>query len=183
MRVITGIAKGRKLRTLEGNDVRPTSDRVKEGVFSALSFRIEGRRFLDLFSGSGQMGIEALSRGAESAVFVDSSKKSLDIIRENVSACGFDSRARIVSADAVSFLRMTADKFDLVYIDPPFRKGLIEEVLPLVCRCIKDTGLVLCEHPADESIDVSGTELVLYRQYRYGKIRVTAFCHRDGEPV
>ena len=84
MRVITGIAKGTRLRTLEGNDVRPTTDRVKEGIFSALQFGIEGRTFLDLFAGSGQMGIEAISRGAKKAVFVDSSKKSLQVVNENI---------------------------------------------------------------------------------------------------
>ena len=92
MRVITGIAKGTRLRTLEGNDVRPTTDRVKEGIFSALQFGIEGRTFLDLFAGSGQMGIEAISRGAKKAVFVDSSKKSLQVVNENIEKCKYTYR-------------------------------------------------------------------------------------------
>ena len=90
MRVITGIARGKRLRSLDGNDVRPTTDKVKEGIFSAIQFDIEGRRFLDMFAGSGQMGIEALSRGAVSAVFVDDSPASIRICTENVVNCGFE---------------------------------------------------------------------------------------------
>ncbi|MBQ9673805.1 MAG: 16S rRNA (guanine(966)-N(2))-methyltransferase RsmD [Ruminococcus sp.] len=181
MRVITGLAKGRRLRTLEGSDVRPTTDRVKEGVFSALSFKIEGRVFLDLFSGSGQMGIEALSRGAKSATFVDSSKKSLSVISENIKKCQFEDKAKVVPADVKTFLKMTNEKFDIVYIDPPYRMGLIDEVLPLVCKCVKETGTILCEHPVDEKIIENCCDFSLDREYRYGKIKVSSFCRKMSD--
>ena len=179
MRVITGIAKGKRLKTLEGVDVRPTTARVKEGVFSALQFGIEGRRFLDLFAGSGQMGIEAVSRGAKEAVLVDSSKKALGVIKENVSTCGFDSKIRVVSGSATSFLRSNREPFDIAFLDPPYRKGLLEEVFPLVCENMKDTGIILCEHPIDEKIFEKYSEFCLDRQYRYGKIIVSSFCIKD----
>ena len=100
MRVITGIARGKRLKALEGNDVRPTTDKVKEGIFSAIQFDIEGRRFLDMYAGSGQMGIEALSRGAESAVFVDSSPASIKVCTENVTSAGFTASSKIVKRDS-----------------------------------------------------------------------------------
>ena len=120
MRVITGTARGRVLRTLEGEDVRPTTDRVKEAVFSIIQFEIEGRRVLDLFAGSGQLGIEALSRGAASATFVDMSKDSLSAVKYNLEHTKLGDNAKVVQTDALSFLKLTKDKFDLVFLDPPY---------------------------------------------------------------
>ncbi len=181
MRVITGIAKGKRLKTLEGNDVRPTTDRVKEGIFSALQFNIEGRRFLDLFAGSGQMGIEAVSRGAKEAVFVDSSKKALQVISENIKKCGFESKSRVVSSPAISFLKINREPFDIAFLDPPYRQGLLEEVFPQVCENMKNTGTILCEHPSDEKIFKNCGKFYLDRQYRYGKIIVSSFCYKDKD--
>ena len=121
MRVITGTARGRVLRTLEGEDVRPTTDRVKEAVFSIIQFEIEGRRVLDLFAGSGQLGIEALSRGAASATFVDMSKDSLSAVKYNLEHTKLGDNAKVVQTDALSFLKLTKDKFDIVFLDPPMR--------------------------------------------------------------
>lgn len=177
MRVITGIAKGKRLRTLEGNDVRPTTDRVKEAIFSILQFRLEGRTFLDLFAGSGQMGIEALSRGAEKAYFVDSSKKALAVINENIKTCGLENKAKVVGGTAQGFLKMNREKFDIAFLDPPYRQGLIEELLPLVCENMKETGIILCEHPLDEKIVEKCCDFSLDREYRYGKIKISSFCH------
>lgn len=179
MRVITGKAKGIRLITLEGNDVRPTTDRVKEGIFSALQFNIEGRTFLDLFAGSGQMGIEAISRGAKQAVFVDSSKKALQVIKENISKCGFDDKSKVINSTATSFLKMNKEKFDIAFLDPPYRKGLLEEVLPQVFESMKNTGIVLCEHPVDEKIIENCCKFSLDREYRYGKIKVSSFCCKN----
>ena len=124
MRVITGTARGRRLLTLEGEDVRPTTDRVKEAVFSIIQFETEGRAFLDLFAGSGQMGIEALSRGAKEAVFVDSAKKSVGIIRENLASTNLAQNAKVCQLDWQSFLSMNTAKFDTAFLDPPYGKGL-----------------------------------------------------------
>jgi 16S rRNA (guanine(966)-N(2))-methyltransferase RsmD len=180
MRVITGLAKGKRLRTLEGNDVRPTTDRVKEGIFSVLQFRLEGRNFLDLFAGSGQMGIEALSRGAKSAVFVDAGKKPIGIIKENIEQCGFQDKAKVINSNAISFLSMNNEKFDIAFLDPPYRKGLLEEVLPVLCENMKETGIILCEHPVDEKIVEKCCDFSLDRQYRYGKIKVSTFCRKEN---
>ena len=118
MRIITGIARGKRLETLEGNDVRPTPERVKEALFSIIQFQIEGRRVLDLFAGSGQLGIEALSRGAKQAVFVDASKKSLDVVRRNLEHSGLQDYAQVHQMDFESFLMREQGKFDLVFLDP-----------------------------------------------------------------
>ena len=109
MRIISGTARGRKLKTLAGDNVRPTSDKVKEGIFSAIQFDIEGRRFLDLFAGSGQMGLEALSRGAENATFIDSSAESVKVCKENITALGFEKESRLIRSDALSFLSLCSD--------------------------------------------------------------------------
>ena len=123
MRVITGTARGRVLKTLEGEDVRPTTDRVKEAVFSIIQFEIEGRRVLDLFAGSGQLGIEALSRGAASATFVDMSKDSLSAVKYNLEHTKLGDNAKVVQTDALSFLKLTKDKFDIVFLDPPYARA------------------------------------------------------------
>ena len=129
MRVITGSARGRKLITLEGDDVRPTTDIVKEALFSIIQFEIEGRKVLDLFGGSGQLAIEALSRGADSAVIVDLSKKSVEVIKQNLEHTGFSKKAVVVQSDALSFLSRRTEKYDIAFIDPPYLTGLLQEAL------------------------------------------------------
>lgn len=123
MRVITGFAKGRKLRTLSGEDVRPTTDRVKEALFSIIQFEIEGRRVLDLFAGSGQLGIEALSRGAASAVFVDSSRDSIEVVRENLNTTQLAQSAQVIQMDSLAFLAGQCGPFDIALLDPPYGAG------------------------------------------------------------
>ena len=126
MRVITGTARGRRLKELEGTETRPTTDRVKEGLFSALQFDIEGRRVLDLFAGTGQLGIECLSRGAASAVFVDRRADAVKLIRENLKLTELQDRARVVAGDSMEFLRSLRERFDIVFLDPPYEAGLLE---------------------------------------------------------
>ena len=125
MRVITGSARGRRLKELEGMETRPTTDRVKEGMFSALQFDIEGRRVLDLFAGTGQLGIECLSRGASSAVFVDRRADAVKLIRENLKITDLTDRARIISGDSLEYLKGLREKFDLILLDPPYEAGLL----------------------------------------------------------
>ena len=129
MRVITGLARGRKLKTLEGDSVRPTTDKVKESIFNIIQFEVEGRNVLDLFSGSGQLGIEALSRGANGCVFVDSSRASLKVTEENIKAAGFEKSARTVLSDSLSYLDRTCERFDLAFLDPPYKAGLMKDAL------------------------------------------------------
>lgn len=175
MRVISGSAKGRRLKSLEGNDVRPTTDKVKEAVFSAIQFDIEGRRFLDLFAGSGQMGIEALSRGAESAVFVDSSDRSVKICTENIKATGFESKAKVIRSDALSFLSLTNEKFDIAFLDPPYADGLLEKALVSIIDKMSDYGTVICEHPPEVTLPDEVKGFSVFKRYRYGKINVTTY--------
>ncbi len=175
MRIISGTAKGRKLKTLAGDDVRPTSDKVKEAIFSAIQFDIEGRRFLDLFAGSGQMGLEALSRGAESATFIDSSAESVKICMENISALGFDSVSKVVRSDAISYLSLCSDKFDIAFLDPPYAAGILDKALALVCDKMSDYGTIICEHPPEVTLPEEIGGFTVYRKYRYGKINVTTY--------
>ena len=179
MRVITGSARGRRLETLEGEDVRPTADRIKEAVFSVIQFETEGRSFLDLFAGSGQMGIEALSRGAAEAVFVDSAKRSVEVVKRNLKATDLERDAKVFQADFRSFLSMNSRRFDIVFLDPPYRTGALQEALPLVARTMNDTGVILAENPLDEELSAQYGDFVLDRQYRYGKIKISTFRHKD----
>lgn len=175
MRVITGSARGMALRTLEGETTRPTSEKVKEAVFSALQFEIEGRRILDLFAGSGQLGIEALSRGAESAVFVDSDKNAVKIIKENVEKTRFSDQALVYQGDSISFLSMTGKIFDIAFIDPPYSTGLLQKAMNNLSSRIAEGGAVVCEHPLDEELPDSFGELNKQKDYRYGKIAVSIY--------
>lgn len=179
MRVITGTARGRKLEQLSGDDVRPTTDRVKEAVFSIIQFNIEGRRFLDLFAGSGQMGIEALSRGAREAVFVDNRKESAEIVRRNLKTTGFESKAKVVPMDSISYLSLNREPFDLVFLDPPYGTGLLQNSLTKVEPLMNKGGMILCESPYNEELPQKLDEFVRYREYKYGKIKITTYCHKD----
>ena len=175
MRVITGLARGRKLKTVRGNDVRPTADRVKEGLFSAIQFDIEGRRVLDLFAGSGQLGIEALSRGAQSAVFVDSSDASLEAVKENLRAVGLQSSATVLKADFSDFLKTTRLTFDIAFLDPPYAKGLLPEAMSLLTRSMSEAGVIICEHPTEMSLPEEVGKFKLSRSYKYGKVMLSFY--------
>lgn len=175
MRVITGIARGKNLKTLDGNDVRPTSQKVKEAVFSAIQFDIEGRRVLDLFAGSGQLGIEALSRGAKNAVFVDNSSASVKIINQNLESTGFQANARVYSGDYASFTAMSRDVFDIVFLDPPYQKGLLVPALKSVLPLMSDYGIIVCEYPPEVEIPQSIGGFEVAKTYRYGKINVSVY--------
>ncbi len=175
MRVITGSARGMTLKTLEGETTRPTTDRVKEAIFSAIQFEIEGARVLDLFAGSGQMGIEALSRGAADAVFVDSDKGAIRIIKENVTKTKFTDKARIMQSDAFAFLNMNINKFDIVFLDPPYAAGLLERAIDGVSDYVDTAGTVVCEHPLKTELPDECASLRKYRNYKYGKTAVTIY--------
>ena len=179
MRVITGIARGRKLEELVGDDVRPTTDRVKEAVFSVIQFEIEGRRFLDLFAGSGQMGIEALSRGAKEAVFVDNRKESIAIVKKNLQTTKLNDNANVLQMDSISYLNVCRDKFDFVFLDPPYGTGLLQAALVKAEKVMNRTGLILCESPVNEDLPEKLSEFVKYRRYKYGKIAITSYCHEE----
>lgn len=175
MRVITGSARGRKLETLAGDEVRPTTDMVKEAVFSIIQFQVQGRAFLDMFAGSGQMGIEALSRGAREATFIDMRRDAVSVIRKNLETTGFEDKAQIVNADAPSFVKSSAKKFDVAFVDPPYNKGLAAKALSVLPFAMNEGGVILCETALDEVLPESAGEFVLDRTYRYGKIKITSY--------
>lgn len=179
MRVITGSARGKRLTTLEGESVRPTPERVKEALFSIIQFQIEGRRVLDLFAGSGQLGIEALSRGARQAVFVDASKSSIEIVQKNLETTGLSEFAVVKNLDFASYLMQNREPFDIALLDPPYRTGLLQRALPMVAATMNRGGIILCEHPADEELAPEVGDFVRARSYRYGKIILTLYKHKD----
>ena len=181
MRVITGDLKGKRLVTPFGRDVRPTPDRVKEGLFSALQFDIEGRRVLDLFAGSGQLGIEALSRGAKSAVLVDNSMNSIKAIKSNVEACGLENKAQVKLSDYASFCAMSRETFDIVFLDPPYNEGLLMPAIKAVLPLMSDYGMIVCEHPPEVKLDEKIGGFAVSKAYRYGKVLVTVYRKGDLE--
>ncbi len=179
MRVITGKARGRLLETLKGDDVRPTTDKVKEAIFSAIQFELEGRRFLDLFAGSGQMGIEALSRGCANATFIDRSKLATRVIERNLSVTNLKQFATVRTMDSVDFIKTTDEEFDLIFIDPPYNKGILQEVMPLCAQRIKKTGVIICESALNDELLQKYYKFTLDRQRTYGKIKVSIYRHED----
>lgn len=179
MRVITGTARGRRLRTLDGSDVRPTTDMVKEAIFSIIQFDVPGSVFLDLFSGSGQMGIEALSRGAKFGYFVDSSKNSVEITTENLKSTNLDSVSKVYTMDSLDFLKSTQNTFDIAMLDPPYSKGILQKALPLLVKKMSDRGVILCEHPIGEEMPDEVDNFINKKTYRYGKIEVTKYVPKE----
>ena len=175
MRVITGSARGKKLKTLEGNDVRPTSDKVKEAIFSIIQFDVPGASVLDLFAGSGQLGIEALSRGASHCVFVDKSAASISVVKENVNGTGFVKSSRILNMDSIDYLKTAKSGLDIALLDPPYRMGLIEKALPLLCPKMNDGGIVVCEHESELTLPDAVEEFRALKRYKYGNISLTTY--------
>lgn len=179
MRIITGIARGTKLNTLAGEDItRPTSERVKEGIFSAIQFDIADTRVLDLFCGSGQMALEALSRGADSAVLIDESADAIEIIKQNAQKTNLYKSCRISRMDYSEYLKSASGKerFNIVFLDPPYTKDMENEVLKKVARAdiLADNALVICETNVDTlNHDVHGLEFI--KQYKYRYTYVTIF--------
>ena len=178
MRVITGNARGRKLKTPENYDIRPTSDQVKESIFNIIQFDIEGRRVLDLFAGTGQLGIECLSRGAAEAVFVDQSRDAVKIVRENLKSCGLE--GAVLQMDALSFLR-GCGKFDLIFIDPPYDSLLYEEVLKIInsVDILSDGGIIICEARRDRALPELTEPYRKVKEYNYGKVKLCKYCKEN----
>ena len=207
MRVISGTAGGRKLKEPTGFDIRPTSDLVKESIFNIVQFDIEGRRVLDLFAGTGQLGIEALSRGAKSAVFVDINQEAVRLIRENLRICGFTDSATVFMRDVLKYLERISGmssgsdnirepdngalgggtsqsrvygKFDLIFIDAPYNTPLAGETIQKIIKFDKlDTnGIIMCETEADSSLSGGSPPYFLAKEYKYGSRKITRF-YRD----
>jgi len=180
MRVISGSARGRKLKMPAGDAIKPTSGRVKESVFNIVSFDIEGRRVLDLFAGTGQLGIEALSRGARGAVFVDSATESVKLIRENLKICGFSEHADVYARDVFKFLE-SDEKYDLIFVDPPYDTQLADKVLLKLVEFDKlnINGIILCESKSSSPTKTVALPYSLKKEYRYGNVRLTKYTREE----
>lgn len=185
VRVISGSARGLKLNTPGDDRVRPTTDRVKESMFNIIQDWVYDSQVLDLFAGSGALGIEALSRGASQAVFCDNSLDSIKIIKSNIEKARVDDRSQIVSGDFKRCLRDMEAKnqsFDMIFVDPPYYEGLFEEVLDTIrsCKILKKDGIVIVEHDAKKPIgQVEGLEV--YKEKKYGITMLTFYCLEDDD--
>ncbi|MEG1887767.1 MAG: 16S rRNA (guanine(966)-N(2))-methyltransferase RsmD [Oscillospiraceae bacterium] len=175
MRVITGTARGKRLETMSGDSVRPTAERIKEAIFSIIQFDIPCRNVLDLFAGSGQLGIEALSRGAESAVFIDNSNDSLEVIKRNLKNTDLQKSAIVFNSNYSSYLLTCKSKFDIAFLDPPYNAGLLLDALHKTTAAMNEHGIILCEHPSSFEMPEEDGEFKLKKQYRYGKIMVSLY--------
>lgn len=180
MHVITGTARGRRLKELEGMETRPTTGKVKESIFSIIQFDLEGRRVLDLFAGTGQLGIEALSRGAAACVFCDQRKDAVQLIRDNLAVCQLTDKATVRQGDAMAYLK-SGEKFDIIFLDPPYASGLLSRALEDIIRfdICRDHGIIVAESAADALLPPVEAPYSLHREYRYGKIKLTVY-HRSG---
>ena len=182
MRVIAGEARGRRLEALPGTEItRPTMDQVKEAMFSIVQFDLPGARVLDLYAGSGQLGIEALSRGAKSCLFVDRSAEALAVVKANCKTAGVDRQSDIRQGEAESFLANIRGPFDLALLDPPFHHDTVAAVLPLLAAKMAPRGVVLCETEREADLPEQAGALTLVKQYNYGKIKVSRY--ERGEEV
>ena len=183
MRVITGSARGVRLKTPDGQDTRPTAERVKEAAFSMVQFEIEGRRVLDLFAGTGQLGIEALSRGAKSAVFVEQRKDAMALVRENLKRTRLASRAETILGDAISFLSCCAPRsFDLILLDPPYATNSLKSALNCISEIdiLSEGGIILCERPSESPHPGNFPGLETEKDHRYGKTILTLYRRIGG---
>lgn len=179
MRVITGSARGRKLKTPDGFDVRPTTDSVKEAVFNIVRDDVEGRRVLDLFAGTGQLGIEALSRGAKEAVFVDASPASLKLVKENLALCRFE--AQVLRSDALAYLSH-AGQFDLIFVDPPYDSDIYEDILGAINSfdILSEGGIIIVESRRERPLPEMQAPYHKLREYNYGKVKICSYTKESN---
>ncbi len=178
MRIIAGIARGRRIDTPPGRNTRPTLDRVKEGMFGMIQFDIENRTVLDLFAGSGNLGLEALSRGAEREVFCDYSKETAAVIARNVKNLGFYDKARIYccnSADALVRLAMAGEKFSLVFLDPPYASGLLEGTIAHMkeLKLLAPGCIIVAEHAFSTVVELDTATFAVRPPRKYGDVAVS----------
>ena len=184
MRVITGKARGVTLKTPDGMQTRPTTDRVKEALFSIIQFEIQGASVLDLFGGTGQLGIEALSRGAKRAVFVDHQQKACELIRENLRRTKFTQQASVVRGDYLEYLKRAREKFDIILLDPPYAEIFLENALNCIAEIdiLRDDGIIVTERPVEKALDVQMPGFTRSRDYKYGKTLITLYRRQsEGE--
>ena len=177
MRVVAGVARGVGLKTPDGLATRPTTDRVKEALFSILHFDIPGACVLDLFAGTGQLGIEALSRGAMSAVFVDEGKRACDLVRENLMRTKLTDSATVVQSDYLAYLKRANQKFDIILLDPPYAEVFLENALKLISEIdiLQSGGIIATERPVGKELPVLLEGFSRSKDYKYGNTLITLY--------
>lgn len=177
MRVITGKARGVALKTPEGLTTRPTADRVKEALFSIINFDIPDAEVLDLFGGTGQLGIEALSRGAKRAVFVDAGDAACKLIRENLRRTKLEGQGSVIRSDYLQYLSRCREKFSIVFLDPPYAEEFLENSLKKLSEIdiLKSNGIIVCERPLGKDLPWEISGFTRSKDYKYGKTLLTLY--------
>ena len=177
MRVISGTARGTVLKTPDGMLTRPTADRVKEALFSIIQFDLPSAVVLDLFGGTGQLGIEALSRGAKRAVFVDEREDACRLISENLKRTKFTEKATVRRSDYAAYLKKCSEKFDIILLDPPYAEVFLENSLNLITEIdiLQSGGIIVAERPAEKDLSFEFSGYQRSRDYKYGKTLLTLF--------
>ncbi len=177
MRVITGKARGVQLKTPEGLLTRPTADKVKEALFSIIQFEIPGASVLDLFGGTGQLGIEVLSRGASSAVFVDAREDACKLIRENLKRTRLEEQAKVIRSDYLAYLERCRETFDIIFLDPPYAEVFLENSLNRITEIdiLHSGGIIVTERPLGKELPWEIDGYTRSRDYKYGKTLLTIY--------
>ena len=177
MRVITGKARGVQLKTPEGMQTRPTADRVKEALFSIINFDIPGAKVLDLFGGTGQLGIEALSRGAQSAVFVDAREDACKLIRENLKRTKLEQDGRVVRSDYLDYLKRCKEQYSIIFLDPPYAEVFLENALKQITEIdiLQSDGIIVTERPLGKELPWEFDGFTRSKDYKYGKTLLTIY--------
>ncbi len=177
MRVITGKARGVQLKTPQGMATRPTTDRVKEALFSIINFDIPGAEVLDLFGGTGQLGIEALSRGAKRAVFVDAGEPACRLIQENLRRTRLEGQGRVIRSDYLSYLSRCREHFDIIFLDPPYAEVFLENSLNRITEIdiLRTGGIIVAERPVGKELPFEYEGYTRSRDYKYGNILLTVY--------
>ena len=183
MRVISGKMRGVRLKTPDGLNTRPTADRVKEAMFSILQFELPGARVLDLFGGTGQLGIEAISRGAKEAVFVDQSDKACKLIRENLRLARMEKEGRVVRSDYLTFLKSTKERFDIILLDPPYAEVFLENALKLITEIdiLQTNGIIVAERPLEKELPWDFPGYSRSHDYKYGSTLLAVYRRDDSK--
>jgi 16S rRNA (guanine(966)-N(2))-methyltransferase RsmD len=187
MRVIAGEYRGRRLDRIEGTDIRPTSDKVKESLFNILGNSVLESRFLDLFGGTGGIGIEALSRGAKNVVFIDSSAKSIKVLKGNLEKLNIKDNVEVFNTDystAISKLNKYGKEFDIIFIDPPYRVGAAQDALREIDKhpILAGSGVVIVEHDTRDELPDSVGRLCMYRSKQYGNTTLSFYENKQETP-
>ena len=177
MRVITGKARGIQLKTPDGLQTRPTADRVKEALFSIINFDIPGAKVLDLFGGTGQLGIEALSRGAESAVFVDAREDSCKLIRENLKRTKLEKDAKVIRSDYLDYLNRCREQYSIIFLDPPYAEVFLENAIKRITEIdiLQSDGIIVAERPLGKELPWEFEGYTRSKDYKYGKVLLTIY--------